>query len=88
MSLFAEQKLTYRLWKKKYGYQMDRWVGGWMDLRFGIGKCTLRYTELLANGDPQYSTENSTQYYVIVCVEKESEREWICVHIYLNYFIV
>ena len=27
-----------------------------------------------------YSTENSTQYSLIPHVEKESEREWMCVH--------
>ena len=36
---------------------------------------TLRYTERLPNGDLLCSTGNSTQYSVIIYVEKESERE-------------
>ena len=31
------------------------------------------------SGDLPYSTGNSTQYSVIICVGEESEREWICV---------
>ena len=48
-------------------------VGG-MHWGFGIGICTLRYMEQLAKGDPLYSTENSTQYSVIIYVGKESKR--------------
>ena len=39
--------------------QGDRCDGGRMDQEFGIGICTLRYTEWYI-GDLQYSTENST----------------------------
>ena len=60
----------------------DRWWGvGGMDWEFGIGIGTLRYMEWLANKDLLYSTENSTQYSVIIYVRKESEREWICVYV-------
>ena len=52
---------------------------GGMDWGFGIGICTLKYTERLTNGDLLYSTENSTQYSVITYVGKEFKREWICV---------
>ena len=45
---------------------------------FGTGICTLRYMELLVNGDLLYSTENSIQYSVIIYMGKESEREWMC----------
>ena len=54
---------------------------GGMDLGFGIGICTLRYMEQLANRNLLYSTGNSTQYSVIIYVGKESEIEWICVHV-------
>ena len=37
----------------------DRWEERRMDGGFGIGTCTLRYTERLASGDLLYSTENS-----------------------------
>ena len=63
----------------------DRWVGGRNGLGFRIGQ---RYMEWLANGDLLYSTENSTQYYVMVYVGKESERKWMCAHGWLNHFVV
>ena len=53
-------------------------VVGWVvgrDWGSGMGKYTLTYREWLASGDLLYSTENSTQYPVIICVGKESERE-------------
>ena len=45
-----------------------------MDWGFGIGTCTLRSMEGLANRDLLYRTQNSTQCSVIVYVSKESER--------------
>lgn len=33
--------------------------------------------ELLANGDLLYSRGNSTQYFVMVSVGKESDKEWM-----------
>ena len=38
--------------------------------------------------DLLYSTENSTQYSVIIYVGKESEREWICAYVRLGHFVV
>ena len=52
---------------------------GGIDWGFGIGLCTLKYMVCLGNRDLLYSTENSTQYPVIIYVGKESEREEICV---------
>ena len=49
----------------------------------GTGICTLRNTEWLAKEDLLYSKENSTQYSVIIYMGKESEREWICVYVWL-----
>ena len=37
-------------------------------------------------GNLLYSTGNSTQFSVISYVGKESEKEWICVHVLLNHF--
>ena len=48
----------------------DIWGG--MDCGFGNGICTLWYMERLATTDLLYSTGNSTQYYVIIYMEKES----------------
>ena len=44
--------------------------------------------EWLANWDLLYSTENSTQYSVIIYVGKESEGEGICVYVWLGHFVV
>ena len=35
-----------------------------------------------------YSTGNSTQYSVIIYMGKESEKEWMCVHVSLYHFDV
>ena len=48
-----------------------------MDWEFGIGICTLWYTKWMVNRDLLYSTKNSTQYSVMTCMGKESEKEWI-----------
>ena len=37
--------------------------------------------------DPLYSTENSTQYLVIIYVGKDSEREWIMDNVYMYSWI-
>ena len=68
---------THRLWKN-YGYQRvgewEGWTGG-----LELALCTLRSMEWLANGDLLYSTENSTQYSVIIYEGKESERTDMCI---------
>lgn len=46
------------------------------------------YVECLANGDLPYSTENSTQCSAIIYVGKESEKERVCVCVYMNPFAV
>ena len=50
---------------------------GWgaMDWGFAVGTCTP-----LAKGDLLHSPENSTQYSVMACMGKESEKEWMCVY--------
>ena len=58
-----------------------------MDWGFGTGICTLRSMEGLANRDLLQSTENSTQYSVIIYVGKESEREGMCVYVSQNHFV-
>ena len=58
-----------RLWKQTYGYQRgqvgkDGWTGclDWHYVQWGM--------QWLASGDLLYSTENSTQYFVIIYWEK------------------
>ena len=81
MNLIAEQKQTHRLLKQTYGHQRGqmRWWG--MEGYFGIGICTLRYMEWLANRDLLYSKRNSTQYLLMVYMGKESEKEWMFVYV-------
>ena len=43
---------------------------------------------MIGQQGPAYSTENSTQYSVIVYVGKESDRGWICVYVCLGHFVV
>ena len=38
--------------------------------------------------DLLYSTGNVTQYSVMIYMGKESEKEWTCVHVQLNHFVV
>ena len=38
--------------------------------------------------DLMYSTGNSTQYFLITYMGKESEKEWIYVYVLLNHFVV
>ena len=63
------------------------WLEVGMDWGFGTAVCTRRHTGGLANGELLCSTENSTQYPVIVYVGTESEREGRCVHRELNRFV-
>ena len=54
-------------------------AGEEMDWGFGIGTCTLWYTESLANRDLLYSAGNYTQYSITMYMGKESEKEGMCV---------
>ena len=64
----------------------DKWEIG-MDWGFGIGICTLRCVEWSASENLLYSTGHLAQYSVITYKGKESEREWMCVHVSLNHFV-
>ena len=68
---------------KDYDYQRGK-VGGWGGrdgLRVWDWHVHTEVMELLANRVLQHSTGNSTQYSVIIYVGKESEREWMCLHV-------
>ena len=84
MILFEEQKqiLKTNLWLPK------GMGGGGVDWSVGIGICTLRYMEWVANSELLYSTENSNQYSVIIYMEKESEKVSMRVYVQLNHFVV
>ena len=61
-------------------------VGGRINYKFGINKHTLQYIKQLINKDLVNSTGTSTQYSIITCVGKDSEKEWIYVYKWLNHF--
>ena len=83
MNLFAQEIQTQTLKMNLWLQKGTGWGGmGW---GFGIGICTLKY---MASGDLLCSTENCTQYSVIIYVGKESERQWICVYVSLNHLVV
>lgn len=71
-------------WTEKLSYQRGQ-VGG-VDGGFGTGTCILRNMGRLANRELRYSTENSAQPSVVICVEKESE--WICVYVWVGHSVV
>ena len=79
MSLFIKQKQTRRL-QKLMVTKGEVWVGG-IYQEFGMNIHTLLYIKQIINKDLLYSTGNSTQYSVITYMGKESEKEWIDVHV-------
>ena len=69
--------------EKLMGTKEDRCGGGHggrMDWGSGIGIGTLRSMEWLASGDLLYSTENSTQYPVIICGRRIWESMDTCMY--------
>ena len=85
-NLMKEYKRTYLQNRNKFTdfekftvTKRDRsgegWTGGW---GLAYPHCGI-WNEV--NGDLPYSTEISTQYPVIISMGKESEREWMCVHV-------
>ena len=62
--------------------------GGGMNWEFRINRYTLLYIKYIDNKDLLYSTGNYFQYLVIIYNGKESEKEYICIYVYLNHFAV
>ena len=54
----------------------EEWTGG---LGLAYAHCGIRNDWTM--GTCYNSTENATQYYVIIYEGKESEREWMCVYV-------
>lgn len=84
-------KKIHLLWLE-YGLQQGPWLKmklkeiSWDQIVVNT-ICTL-YIEWMVNRDLLYSTGNTTQYSLIIYMEKESEKEWICVYVQLNHFVV
>ena len=72
MNLFTKQKQTHRRREQTSGYQRGK--GGGINQEFGTNRYRLLYIKQIINKDVPYSTENSTQYLVILYKGKESEK--------------
>ena len=57
----------------------EMWLGG----KLGVGDwhiLTTIYTRQITNKELLYGTVKFTQYFIVIYMEKESEKEWI--HVY------
>ena len=52
--------------------------GGGIKWEIGIDIYILLYIKQINNKDLLYSTGNSSQYSAMMCMGKESKKEWIC----------
>ena len=68
-------------WHRKQTYSYQRGIEDGTDWEFGIIRYTLLYIKYTTNKDLLYSTGKSTQYCVITCMGRESEKEWIYVYV-------
>ena len=85
-NLLTEQKQTHRHRKQTYGCQRGK--GGGINQEFGSNISTRLCIKQINNKDLLYSIGNSTQYFVMSCIEKESEKEFTYLFIKLNHFAV
>ena len=83
MNLVTKQKQIHRHRKQTYGYQWGQQGGGEINQEFEINIYTLLYIKQLNNKDLLYSIGNYSQYLVINYNGKESEKEQICMYIYI-----
>ena len=62
--------------------------GGGINWEFRINRYTLLYIKQINNKDLLYSTGNYTQYLVITCNGKETEKDtYIYTHIYTHTYV-
>ena len=80
-------KQTQRFQNQTYSYQGDM-LGEGIDWEVGIDIHTLLHTEWMSNKALQYGTGKCTQYSVMACMGKESEKEWTYEYVQLNHFAV
>ena len=59
-----------------------------MEWQFGISRCKLLYTEWINSKVLLYSKENDIQYPVINRNGKEYKKQFVCVCVKLNHFVV
>ena len=73
-NLLAKQEQAHRLQKQTYGYQRGKVGGVGINQEFEINTNALLFTKQITNKDPLCSTGNSTQYSVMICMGKASEK--------------
>ena len=81
INLFTEQKDSQTSKNVRLPKETSRrWE--WTE---GLGLAYVHYVYGMTGqwGDMMYCRETSTQCSVIICMGKESEREWICIHVTL-----
>ena len=72
MNLFTNRKITHRLQEQTYGYQRER-LRGEMHCTFGLAYAHSCIWNDWSKGI-LYSTENSTQYFVVTTWEKNLKK--------------
>ena len=87
MNLLTKQKQSHSCRKQTYGYRGGGGGGreGGINWEIGIDIDTLLYIRQITNKDLPYSTGNSMQYFVMVYMGKESEKEWIYVYVHVHF---
>ena len=74
--------------KSNLGLLRRKHEGKGIHSKFGIEIHTLLCIEQITNKDLLDSTGNYAQYSVITQIRKESEKEWICIYVWLTYVAV
>ena len=77
-NLYTKQKQTHRLQNQAYLKTLQEG----MDWEVGIGIYTLVYTKSVNTNDLPNSLGKPIQYSVIAYMGRESEKEWIYMHMY------
>ena len=85
MNLYIKQRLTD--FKNKLMVTRDG-RGGGINWEMGIDIYIPLYIKQITHKGLLYGTGNSTQYSVMTCMGKESEKEQIYVYVKLNYFAI
>ena len=79
MNLLTKQKHSHRCRKRTYSYRGGRGKGTNWETETDL--YTQLYVKYVTNKNLLYSTENSTQYFVIASMGKESKTQWIYIYV-------
>ena len=79
MNLFTKQKQSQRHRKQTYSYWGEKREG--INQEVGTDMFTLLNIKWITDKDLLYSTENATQYSVMMYMGKQFLKEWIYVYV-------